>query len=60
MDYSDVVAYGCNKLGLKADKGSEEATLNGFLQGARVNDTGYVVDAAVAKAESFVDKHYDA
>jgi hypothetical protein len=40
MDFREVVDYGLKKLDIKADKGQEVATLNGYLAGSsKVNNT---------------------
>lgn len=57
----EVVAYGCEKLGIKAEKGQEAATLAGFLQAKPKTTPSATValDAAdpAPKAGSFVSKH---
>ncbi len=56
----DVVAYGCEKLGLKVDKGSEAAALSGYLQAKPVATPAATVtgmDGAAPRAGSFVTKH---
>lgn len=59
--FDEVVAYGCEKLGIKADKGQEAATLAGFLQAkpATTPSATVALDAAdpAPKAGSFVSKH---
>jgi len=60
--YAEVVAYGCEKLGIKAEKGQEAAALSGFLQAKPASVPAAQVsgmDAAHGKREggSFVDKH---
>lgn len=60
--YAEVVAYGCEKLGIKAEKGQEAAALSGFLQAKPAAVPAAHVsgmDAAHGKREggSFVDKH---
>lgn len=60
MTLDSVVAYGCEKLNIKADKGTEAATLAGFLQAkpAATPPATVAADAAVAPAAgSFVTKH---
>lgn len=60
MTLDSVVAYGCEKLGIKAPKGTEAATLAGFLQAkpAATPPATVAADAAVAPtAGSFVTKH---
>lgn len=58
MTPRDVAAYGCKKLGLKAEKGTELATLNGYL--AAVNKAGgtgktvTAMDSAEAKPAAFL------
>lgn len=63
MTHEQVVAYGCEKLGIKADKGAEAATLAGFLQAKPATTPAATValDGAepVRKAGSFVAKHLD-
>lgn len=57
----EVVAYGCEKLGIKAEKGQEAAMLAGFLQAkpATTPSATVALDAAdpAPKAGSFVSKH---
>lgn len=59
--FDEVVAYGCEKLGIKAEKGQEAATLAGFLQAkpATTPSATVALDAAdpAPKAGSFVAKH---
>lgn len=59
--FDEVVAYGCEKLGVKAEKGQEAATLAGFLQAkpATTPSATVALDAAdpAPKAGSFVAKH---
>lgn len=62
MTFDDVVGYGCEKLGVKADKGQEAAALAGYLQAkpsAIPAATVAGMDAADAKpgAGNFVTKH---
>lgn len=58
--YAEVVAYGCEKLGIKAEKGQEAATLTGYLQAKPAALPSRVAaDAAEPsrKEGSFVTKH---
>lgn len=61
MTLDDVVAYGCDKLGIKADKGQEAAMLAGYLQAKPAGTPAASVsgmDAAPAsKGGNFVTKH---
>lgn len=61
MTLDAVVAYGCEKLGIKADKGHERAMLAGYLQAKPATTPAASVsgmDAApAAKAGNFVTKH---
>lgn len=62
MTLGDVVAYGIEKLGVKAEKGHEAVTLAGFLQASPVSAPSATVtgmDGAEARkpGESFVSKH---
>ena len=60
MTLDGVVAYGCEKLGIKADKGHERAMLAGYLQAKPATLPAATVsgmDAAPAKAGNFVTKH---
>ena len=61
MTLDGVVAYGCEKLGIKADKGHERAMLAGYLQAKPATTPAASVsgmDAApAAKAGNFVTKH---
>lgn len=64
MTLDDVVAYGCEKLGVKAEKGQEAVTLAGFLQAkpattpsATVNSMDAKDPAAKPKGGNFLDKH---
>lgn len=56
---TEVVAYGCEKLGIKADKGQEHAVLSGWLQARPtvLPPATVAQDAATPKAGSFVAKH---
>lgn len=59
MTLDDVVSYGCDRLGVKADKGQEAATLTGFLHGKTAATPAAVVagqDAALP-GDNFVTKH---
>lgn len=60
MTLDAVVAYGCDKLGIKADKGQESAALSGYLQAKPATVPSVTVtgmDAAPAvKAGNFVDR----
>lgn len=62
MTYDAVVAYGIEKLGVKAEKGHEAVTLQGFLQARPATTPSATVtgmDGAEprAKGETFVSKH---
>lgn len=61
MTLDDVVTYGCDKLGIKAEKGQEAAVLAGFLQAkpAAIPSASVAgMDAAPASgAGNFVTKH---
>lgn len=62
MTLDAVVAYGCEKLGVKAEKGQEAAALQGFLQakpGATPSASVAGMDAANPKTggSNFVTKH---
>lgn len=61
MTLEGVVAYGCEKLGIKADKGHEASALSGYLQAkpAATPAATVALDAAdpAPKAGSFVAKH---
>lgn len=66
FDHSDktlgeVVAYGCEKLGIKAEKGHELSTLSGYLQARPVTTpaaTAHVgLDSKNPDGASFVDRH---
>lgn len=62
MTLDDVVAYGCDKLGIKADKGHEAAMLAGYLQAKPAGTPAASVsgmDAATATkgGGNFVTKH---
>lgn len=58
MTLDSLVTYGCEKLGVKAEKGQEAAALSGFLQAkpASTPAASVALDSAV-KAASFVTKH---
>lgn len=65
MTLDDVVAYGCDKLGIKADKGQEAAMLAGYLQAKPAGTPAASVsgmDAATATkgGGNFVTKHLTA
>lgn len=49
MDSDDVAVYGLDKLGLKAEKGTEKAVLAGYLAGVKksASTTGYAMDSAI-------------
>lgn len=57
----EVVAYGCEKLGVKADKGHEAAALDGFLQARPAKLPAAIVTGLDSKAETpavnFVTRH---
>lgn len=59
--FDDVVKYGCEKLGIKADKGHEAAALSGFLQAKPAATPAATVsgmDSAAASGKgNFVTKH---
>lgn len=62
MTHEAVVAYGCQKLGIVADKGQEAAALSGYLQAKPANTPSarVAMDSAVtvgAGKKSFVDSH---
>lgn len=60
MTLDDVVAYGCDKLKIKAPKGQEAAMLSGYLQAAPAPVPAATVtgmDAAPAKNGNFVSKY---
>jgi len=61
MTLDGVVAYGCDKLGIKADKGQERAMLAGFLMAKPATTPAATVSgmdsAPAAKAGNFIDKH---
>ena len=61
MTLDDVVTYGCDKLGIKADKGQEAAVLAGYLQAKPAGTPAATVSgmgaATVSKGGSFVTKH---
>jgi len=60
MTLDAVVKYGCDKLGIKADKGHEAAALSGYLQAKPAATPAATVsgmDAAPAKAGNFVARH---
>lgn len=61
MTLDDVVAYGCDKLGIKADKGQEAAMLAGYLQAKPAGTPAASVSgmdaATVSKGGNFVTKH---
>lgn len=57
--FDDVVKYGCEKLGIKAEPGQEAAVLQGYLQAKPTATPAATVtgmDAAPAKAGNFVDR----
>lgn len=62
MDSAEVVAYGCEKLGLKPAKGSEAATLAGYLEAAdtlgrgTVRHAGSGMDAATGAEPEFITR----
>lgn len=64
MTLDDVVGYGCSKLGIKADKGSEAAVLAGYLQAKPAatpsSDVSGMDAAPAAGARNFVTKHLSA
>lgn len=58
--FDDVVKYGCDKLGIKAEAGQEAAVLQGFLQARPAATPAAIVsgmDAAPASAGNFVTRH---
>ena len=58
--FDDVVKYGCDKLGIKAEAGQEAAVLQGYLQAKPVATPAAFVsgmDAAPAAAGNFVTRH---
>lgn len=55
MSFDQVVAYGCEKLKITADKGQEAATLNGFLMASPIKSPAAVV-AADKAADPSIDK----
>lgn len=61
MTLDDVVSYGCDKLGIKADKGAQAAMLEGYLQAKPAATPAASVsgmDAAnPSKGGNFVTKH---
>ena len=61
MTLDGVVAYGCEKLGIKADKGQEAAMLSGYLQAKPAATPAATVsgmDSAATKGgANFVTKH---
>lgn len=63
MTLDSVVAYGCDKLGIKAEKGQEAAMLAGYLQAAPAvvpSATVSGMDGATKTGGNFVTKHLDA
>ena len=61
MTLDDVVSYGCDKLGIKADKGVQAAMLEGYLQAKPAATPAASVSgmdgAAPSKGGNFVTKH---
>lgn len=61
MTLDDVVGYGCDKLGIKAEKPLQAAMLEGYLQAKPANVPAATVtgmdSAPAAKAGNFVAKH---
>lgn len=61
MTLDDVVTYGCDKLGIKADKGLQAAMLEGYLQAKPAATPAASVSgmdaATVSKGGNFVTKH---
>ena len=58
MTLDSVVAYGCEKLGIKAEKGQEVAKLEGFLQAkGSATPAAIVAQDSAAKPVSFVERH---
>lgn len=60
MTLADVVAYGCDKLEIKADKGQEQAMLAGYLQAKPATTPAATVsgmDGAASRTGNFVTKH---
>lgn len=63
MTLDSVVTYGCDKLGIKAEKGQEAAMLAGYLQAKPATVPAATVsgmDGAVRTGGNFVTKHLDA
>lgn len=61
MTLDDVVTYGCDKLGIKADKSAQAAMLEGYLQAKPAATPAASVSgmdaATVSKGGNFVTKH---
>ena len=61
MTLDDVVTYGCDKLGIKADKGLQAAMLEGYLHAKPAGTPAATVSgmdaATVSKGGNFVTKH---
>ena len=60
MTLDGVVAYGCDKLEIKADKGQEQAMLAGYLQAKPAATPAATVsgmDGAAPRSGNFVTKH---
>lgn len=51
MTEAEVAAYGCKKLGIACDEGSEVATIRGYLAGCRKSQKQYSMDADVKAAK---------
>lgn len=58
MGLSDVVRYGLQKLDLKAQKGQEEATLRGYLAGAKKISRGGAMDSKINSTKNIFDKYF--
>lgn len=58
MGLSDVVRYGLKKLDLKATKGQEEATLRGYLAGAKKATRVGAMDSKISSTTSLIDKYF--
>lgn len=58
MGLSDVVRYGLQKLDLKAQKGQEEATLRGYLAGAKKVTRVGAMDSKISSTKNIIDKYF--